>query len=73
MDVVCLHSCDVTIQQTADSDHQHNTPPPQNKTNSVAHCPSSNFMLGSGVLNVRRLLQKGIKVTHACMHAYVRI
>jgi guanine deaminase len=28
----------------------------------VAHCPSSNFMLGSGVLNVRRLLQKGIKV-----------
>jgi hypothetical protein len=28
----------------------------------VAHCPSSNFMLGSGVLNVRRLLDRGIKV-----------
>ncbi len=28
----------------------------------VAHCPSSNFMLGSGVLNVRRLLQRGVKV-----------
>ena len=28
----------------------------------VAHCPSSNFMLGSGVLNVRKLLQRGVKV-----------
>ena len=28
----------------------------------VAHCPSSNFMLGSGVLNVRKLLQRGMKV-----------
>jgi len=28
----------------------------------VVHCASSNFMLGSGVLNVRRLLQEGVKV-----------
>lgn len=28
----------------------------------VSHCPSSNFMLGSGVLNVRKLLQRGMKV-----------
>lgn len=28
----------------------------------VSHCPSSNFMLGSGICNVRKLLRKGIKV-----------
>uniref|UniRef100_A0AAV1TQ86 Guanine deaminase n=1 Tax=Peronospora matthiolae TaxID=2874970 RepID=A0AAV1TQ86_9STRA len=28
----------------------------------VIHCPNSNFSLSSGVLNVRRLLQEGIKV-----------
>ena len=28
----------------------------------VVHCASSNFMLKSGVLNVRPLLDKGIKV-----------
>ena len=28
----------------------------------VVHCPSSNFMLGSGILPVRRLLREGVKV-----------
>lgn len=28
----------------------------------IIHCPNSNFSLSSGVLNVRRLLQEGIKV-----------
>eukprot|EP01088_Endostelium_zonatum_P016809 TRINITY_DN4698_c0_g2_i1.p1 TRINITY_DN4698_c0_g2~~TRINITY_DN4698_c0_g2_i1.p1 ORF type:complete len:529 (+),score=111.39 TRINITY_DN4698_c0_g2_i1:14-1600(+) len=30
---------------------------------SVAHCPSSNFSISSGVLNVRSLLNKGVKVS----------
>lgn len=33
-----------------------------NNQSGVSHCPSSNFMLGSGVLNVRKLLLQGIKV-----------
>uniref|UniRef100_H3GGA5 Guanine deaminase n=1 Tax=Phytophthora ramorum TaxID=164328 RepID=H3GGA5_PHYRM len=32
------------------------------KQTAVIHCPNSNFSLSSGVLNVRRLLQEGIKV-----------
>ena len=28
----------------------------------IVHCPNSNYTLGSGVLNVRRLLNEGIKV-----------
>ncbi|EEY69083.1 guanine deaminase, putative [Phytophthora infestans T30-4] len=32
------------------------------KKTAVIHCPNSNFSLSSGVLNVRRLLQEGIKV-----------
>lgn len=31
----------------------------------VVHCPSSNFNLMSGVANVRRYLDEGIKVRHA--------
>jgi len=30
---------------------------------SISHCPTSNFALRSGVLNVRQLIQKGIKVS----------
>ena len=30
---------------------------------SVAHCPSSNFSISSGVLNVRSLLNKGVKLS----------
>ncbi|KUF87190.1 hypothetical protein AM588_10001437 [Phytophthora nicotianae] len=32
------------------------------KQTAVIHCPNSNFSLSSGVLNVRRLLNEGIKV-----------
>lgn len=32
------------------------------KQTAVIHCPNSNFSLSSGVLNVRRLLQEGVKV-----------
>ncbi|GMF26452.1 unnamed protein product [Phytophthora lilii] len=32
------------------------------KQTAVIHCPNSNFSLSSGVLNVRRLLQQGVKV-----------
>ncbi|RLN96654.1 hypothetical protein BBJ28_00020330 [Nothophytophthora sp. Chile5] len=34
----------------------------RDKQTAVIHCPNSNFSLSSGVLNVRRLLQDGIKV-----------
>lgn len=32
------------------------------KQTAVIHCPNSNFSLSSGVLNVRRMLQEGVKV-----------
>ncbi|CEG35203.1 guanine deaminase [Plasmopara halstedii] len=34
----------------------------RDKQTAVIHCPNSNFSLSSGILNVRRLLQIGIKV-----------
>ncbi|TMW57707.1 hypothetical protein Poli38472_014310 [Pythium oligandrum] len=34
----------------------------RNRKTGIIHCPNSNFSLSSGVLNVRRMLQEGIKV-----------
>ena len=38
----------------------------KDKNSGISHCPNSNFSLSSGVLNVRRLLTKG-------MHAFLSI
>ncbi|TDH67718.1 hypothetical protein CCR75_001964 [Bremia lactucae] len=42
--------------------NQHERALLREKQAAVIHCPSSNFSLSSGVLNVRRLLHEGIKV-----------
>jgi guanine deaminase len=46
----CVHCCDVEVEVL----NTHKT--------GVVHCPSSNFMLKSGVLNVRKMLEKDVKM-----------
>mmetsp|Transcript_10278 Transcript_10278/g.23774 ORF Transcript_10278/g.23774 Transcript_10278/m.23774 type:complete len:499 (+) Transcript_10278:279-1775(+) len=46
----CVHCCDKEVALLRETEA------------GVVHCPSSNFMLKSGVCDVRRLLLKGVKV-----------
>ena len=50
----CVHCCDKEVALLRETEA------------GVVHCPSSNFMLKSGVCDVRRLLLKGVKVTLLC-------
>mmetsp|Transcript_2264 Transcript_2264/g.2812 ORF Transcript_2264/g.2812 Transcript_2264/m.2812 type:complete len:250 (+) Transcript_2264:455-1204(+) len=47
----CVHCCDSEVDVLL----EHRT--------SMVHCPLSNFMLESGVMNVRKMLEKDVKLT----------